>query len=45
LAQQLAPPHAGALGERLPLLLQAVQNLDFSAALAVCDACLDENRP
>jgi len=43
LAQQLAPQYAGALGERLPLLLQAVQNLDFAAALAVCDAYLDEN--
>jgi hypothetical protein len=26
-------------------LLAAVQSLDFSAALAVCDAYLDENRP
>jgi len=31
--------------ERLPQLMAAVQSLDFSAALAVCDACLDENRP
>ncbi|WP_171816021.1 PAS domain-containing hybrid sensor histidine kinase/response regulator [Serpentinimonas barnesii] len=45
LAQQLAPQHAGALGGRLPQLLAAVQSLDFSAALAVCDAYLDENRP
>jgi len=45
LVQQLAPQHADALGERWPQLLAAVQSLDFSAALAVCDAYLNENPP
>jgi len=44
-AQQLATQHASDLGERLPPLLQAVQSLDFSAALLLCDACLNENPP
>jgi len=44
-AQQLATQHASDLGERLPPLLQAVQGLDFSAALLLCDACLNENPP
>jgi PAS domain S-box-containing protein len=44
-AQQLATQHASDLGERLPALLQAVQGLDFSAALRLCDACLNENPP
>ncbi|WP_171820282.1 PAS domain-containing protein [Serpentinimonas maccroryi] len=42
-AQQLVAHHTNELGERLPPLLQAVQSLDFSAALLLCDACLNEN--
>ena len=44
-AQHLAAHHASDLGERMPALLQSVQSLDFSAALLLCDACLNDNQP
>ncbi len=43
LGQELEQHHASALGPRLPDLLQALQALDFSSALRLCEAYLEDN--